>query len=215
MKYRTTATTDVDRNDTIPIATELPTRGTDISRRLSEISLRGGIVQADTVGYSNSYTTNDIVTRSEEPNRNMPSDIALLEMKEDIAYIKGILKQQQKDMIKDTDVYLTPAEHDVLYYISLGYTNIEIAYERYNNKNSNNNTTDMNYKTIDKFSNINSENQNKTGRQNTTSPSTAKKVNVGGVTRIIQNLYRKTSTTTRTELLRWAIETGHISRKIN
>uniref|UniRef100_A0A7S2UPD1 Transcriptional regulator ycf27 n=1 Tax=Attheya septentrionalis TaxID=420275 RepID=A0A7S2UPD1_9STRA len=39
----------------------------------------------------------------------------------------------------------------------------------------------------------------------------ARGVSIIGVNRMIQNLYLKTITRTRTELVRWAIETGHIS----
>lgn len=99
-----------------------------------------------------------------------PSDALLLEMKNDMESIKSILKESVQKVVKVTDVYLTLAERDVLHYISLGYTNIEIAKVR-----------------------------------NT--------INNGGVTRIINNLYRKTQTSTRTELIRWAIETGYISKQ--
>jgi DNA-binding NarL/FixJ family response regulator len=97
-------------------------------------------------------------------NKGKPVDL-----KADMTNIKQLLRKNGSAVVKATDVYLTPAEREVLELLSKGYTNGEIAEER--------------------------------------------GVRVIGVNRLIQRLYLTTQTSTRTELVRWAIETGYVSRK--
>jgi len=92
----------------------------------------------------------------------------LVDLKEEMSDIKQILRQNAKNVVKATDVYLTPAEREVLELLCKGFTNGEIANER--------------------------------------------GVQVISVNRTIQNLYFKTQSKTRTELVRWAIKTGQVSR---
>ena len=93
----------------------------------------------------------------------------LVDLKADMTNIKQLLRRNVSSVVKATDVYLTPAEREVLELLCKGYTNGEIAEER--------------------------------------------GVSVIGVNRMIQRLYLTTKTRTRTELVRWAIETGYVSRK--
>jgi DNA-binding response OmpR family regulator len=93
----------------------------------------------------------------------------LVDLKADMTNIKQLLRRNVSAVVKATDVYLTPAEREVLELLCKGYTNGEIAEER--------------------------------------------GVSVIGVNRMIQRLYLTTQTRTRTELVRWAIETGYVSRK--
>lgn len=93
----------------------------------------------------------------------------LVDLKADMTNIKQLLRKNGSAVVKATDVYLTPAEREVLELLCKGYTNGEIAEER--------------------------------------------GVSVIGVNRLIQRLYLTTQTSTRTELVRWAIETGYVSRK--
>lgn len=92
---------------------------------------------------------------------------SMVDLKEDMASIKELLKQNGANLVKKTDVYLTPTEREVLDLLCKGYTNQEIATER--------------------------------------------GVILPGVTRVIQALYSKTGTQTRTELVRWAIQTGYVA----
>jgi len=93
----------------------------------------------------------------------------IADMKQELADIKHLMKQNSAKLVKKTDVYLTPVEREVLTLLSQGYSNPEIAEER--------------------------------------------GVSLAGVTRTIQKLYKTTGTKTRTELVRWAIETGYIPRR--
>jgi DNA-binding NarL/FixJ family response regulator len=92
---------------------------------------------------------------------------SMVDLKQDMASIKEILKQNGANLVKKTNVYLTPTEREVLDLLCKGYTNKEIATER--------------------------------------------GVNVSGVIRVIQTLYSKTGNQTRTELVRWAIQTGYVA----
>lgn len=92
-----------------------------------------------------------------------------VDLKTDLSNIKQILRQNGKNLVKATKVYLTPSEREVLGLLCKGFTNGEIASER--------------------------------------------GVNVIGVNRMIQTMYLKTQTRTRTELVRWAIQTGHVAAR--
>jgi DNA-binding NarL/FixJ family response regulator len=93
---------------------------------------------------------------------------SLLDLKEEMSNIKELMKQNGKNVVKKTTVYLTPTERKVLGYLSQGYTNAEIA--------------------------------------------DARGVNVQGVIRMIQKMYSETGTRNRTELVRWAMQTGYVSQ---
>ena len=93
----------------------------------------------------------------------------LVDLKAEMSDIKQLLKQNGSNVVKATNVYLTPVERQVLELLCKGCTNAEIA--------------------------------------------EARGVSVIGVNRVIQKLYVTTETRTRTELVRWAIETGYVSRK--
>ena len=93
----------------------------------------------------------------------------MVELKADMSNIKQLLRRNGSNVVKSTNVYLTPAERETLELLCKGYTNGEIAEER--------------------------------------------GVSVIGVNRMIQKMYLTTRTQTRTELVRWAIETGYVSRK--
>jgi DNA-binding response OmpR family regulator len=99
--------------------------------------------------------------------RQMTSD--LVGIKKETADIKLLMKQNSANLVKQTDVYLTPAEREVLDLLSKGYTNTEIAQER--------------------------------------------GVTLTGTNRAVQKLFTATQTRTRTELLRWAIETGYVAKR--
>jgi DNA-binding response OmpR family regulator len=92
---------------------------------------------------------------------------SMVDLKQDMASIKELLKQNGANLVKKTNVYLTPTEREVLDLLCKGYTSQEIATER--------------------------------------------GVILPGVTRVIQTLYSKTVTQTRTELVRWAIQTGYVA----
>ena len=92
---------------------------------------------------------------------------SMVDLKQDMASIKELLKQNGADLVKKTDVYLTPTEREVLDLLCKGFTNQEIATER--------------------------------------------AVSLSGVIRVMQTLYSKTGTQTRTELVRWAIQTGYVA----
>jgi DNA-binding NarL/FixJ family response regulator len=98
-----------------------------------------------------------------------PTPIALIEMKNDIETIKEMIQQLPQNRITMTDIFLTPAERDVLQLLGQGMTKQEIASAR-----------------------------------NVTS--------IQSITRIMNNLYKKTNLSTRTGLIRWAIETGYLPR---
>lgn len=93
----------------------------------------------------------------------------LAEMKQQMADIKLLMKQNEAKLVKKTNVFLTLAEREVLELLSYGYTNAEIANER--------------------------------------------GVSLASVNRTIQKLYTATLTKTRTELVRWAIQTGYVARR--
>jgi DNA-binding NarL/FixJ family response regulator len=92
---------------------------------------------------------------------------SMVDLKQDMASIKELLKQNGANLVKKTDVYLTPTEREVLDLLCKGFTNQEIATER--------------------------------------------GVILSGVIRVMQTLYSKTGTQTRTELVRWAIQTGYVA----
>jgi len=92
---------------------------------------------------------------------------SLVDLQEDMANIKQLMKQNGANLVKKTNVYLTPMEREVLDLLCKGFTNQEIATER--------------------------------------------GVNVAGVIRTIQRLFSKTVSQTRTELVRWAIQTGYVA----
>lgn len=93
----------------------------------------------------------------------------LVELKQDMSDIKEILKQNGKKVVKNTNVYLTVTEREVLHLLAKGFTNKEIAEER--------GTTPL------------------------------------VVGRSVQKMYDMTQTRTRTELLRWAMQTGYVDRR--
>lgn len=102
-------------------------------------------------------------------NRQMTGERGqFMDLKEEVTDIKEILKKNARSVVKETDVYLTPTEREVLELLCKGFSNLEIAEER--------------------------------------------KVSKVNVNRYVQNLYIKTGTRTRTELVRWAIKTGQIAR---
>jgi len=93
----------------------------------------------------------------------------LVDLKSNMVNIKEILRRNGQKVVKATDVYLTPAEREVLELLCKGFTNGEIAQER--------------------------------------------GVSVIGVNRSISNLYLKTQTRTRTELVRFAIKHGFVAAR--
>jgi len=92
-----------------------------------------------------------------------------VDLKDELSNIKQILRKNGANVVKKTNVYLTPAERDALEYLCKGYTNGEIAEKR--------------------------------------------GVSVIGVNRMIQKMYMETQTSTRTELVRWAIQHGYVSAR--
>lgn len=94
---------------------------------------------------------------------------SLMDLKQEMADIKAIMKRNSDKVVQRTDVYLTLAEREVLELVCKGLTNKEVAAQR--------------------------------GRS------------LLGVNRMIQKLYKQTQTETRTELVRWAIKTGHVSKR--
>lgn len=92
----------------------------------------------------------------------------LLELKEDITKIKEIMKRNTGSVVKQTDVFLTNRERDILERLCQGFTNAEIAEER--------------------------------------------KTSLFDINRSVQKLRQKTSCRNKTELVRWAISTGYVSR---
>ena len=94
---------------------------------------------------------------------------SLVDLKQEMANIKEIMKRNADTVVQKTNVYLTLVEREVLEMLCKGYTSKEIATER--------------------------------------------GVNVMGVTRVIQKLYKVTETETRTELVRWAYRTGYVSKR--
>ena len=93
----------------------------------------------------------------------------LVDLKAEMSNIKDILRKNGEKVVRSTDVFLTPAEREVLELLSKGYSNGEIAKER--------------------------------------------EVGVIGINRTISNLYLKTATRTRTELVRRAIQTGYVAAR--
>ena len=93
----------------------------------------------------------------------------LLDLKQEMASIKDIMRRNGEKVVQKTNVYLTLVEREVLQLLCKGYTNQEIAKER--------------------------------------------GVNITGVNRTIQKLYKVTDTDTRTELVRWAFKTGYVSKQ--
>ena len=92
---------------------------------------------------------------------------SLANLKEEMVNIKSIMQQNSANTVKQTNVYLTPGERDVLELVCLGYTNKEIAQER--------------------------------------------GVSTDRIIKIVQKLFQETQTTKRTELVRWAFQTGYVS----
>ena len=90
----------------------------------------------------------------------------LWRLKQELMDIKQLMEQNQANVVEQTDVFLTPAEREVLALLSDGLTNSEIAQER--------------------------------------------GVSVPQVTKLMNQLYRKTEAETRTQLVRWAIRTGYV-----
>jgi DNA-binding NarL/FixJ family response regulator len=95
---------------------------------------------------------------------------ALLDIQQEMANVKLLLKQNAQSTVTQTDVYLTPAAREILEFVCEGYTNAEIAEKRGTSKNY--------------------------------------------VTKVMKRIYEETGTTTRTELLRWAIQTGYVNPKL-
>lgn len=93
----------------------------------------------------------------------------LLDLRTDMLNMKEILRQNGEKLVKETDVYLTPTEQEVLALLCKGYSNGEIAKERGG-------------------------------------------ISIVGINRMIQKLYLKTQTRSRTELVRWAIQTCYVPR---
>ncbi|GKZ01113.1 hypothetical protein MPSEU_001062900 [Mayamaea pseudoterrestris] len=126
-----------------------------------------GMVQDRIVGFKNellSILDNLILRR-----KQMQKDTGEIdELKANMSEIKMLMKQNSENLVKDTDVYLTPVERQVLELLCKGFTNGEIANER----NS----------------------------------------SVSAMRSCITRLYQKTSTNTRTALVRWALQTGYVSR---
>lgn len=54
----------------------------------------------------------------------------LIDLKDDMADIKYLLKRNANFVVKETDVYLTPTEREVLELLCKGFSNIEIAQAR-------------------------------------------------------------------------------------
>jgi len=92
---------------------------------------------------------------------------SLVDLQQEMANIKLLLQENGRTTVKKTDVYLTPAQREVLELLCQGYTNAEIAEER--------------------------------------------KTTKAYVTKTLQTIYRETGTSTRTELLKWAVQTGYVS----
>ena len=95
---------------------------------------------------------------------------AMVDLQQELTNIQLLLQEQRRTKFQPTDVYLTPAEREVLELLCRGCTNAEIAAER---------GTTQNY-----------------------------------VIKTLQKMYRATGTSTRTELLKWAIQTGYVSPKL-
>lgn len=93
----------------------------------------------------------------------------LMDLKQEMATIKEIMKMNGEKVVQKTYVYLTLVEREVLDLLCEGYTNKEIASKR--------------------------------------------EVNSIGVNRMVQKLYKVTQTETRTELVRWALKTGYVSKR--
>jgi DNA-binding NarL/FixJ family response regulator len=93
----------------------------------------------------------------------------LVDLQQDLAEIKSVLRQNAENTVLQTQVYLTPVEREVVTLLSRGYTNAEIASER-------NVTTER-------------------------------------IVKIMQKLYAATGTKTRTELVRWAVQTGYVPKR--
>ena len=111
-----------------------------------------------------------IIDNSIQRRRQMTgSNGKLVDLKSDMVNIKEILRRNGQKVVKATDVYLTPAEREVLELLCKGFTNGEIAQER--------------------------------------------GVSVIGINRTISNLYLKTNTRTRTELVRFAIKNGFVAAR--
>ena len=114
-----------------------------------------------------SIIDNSIRRRKQMTGKN--TNGSLVDLKSEMTNIKEILRKNGQKVVKATDVYLTPAEREVLTLLCKGFTNGEIAQER--------------------------------------------GVSVIGINRTISNLYLKTKTRTRTELVRWAINTGQVAAR--
>lgn len=110
-----------------------------------------------------SILDNTILRRQQMKN----SQSQLANLKQEMATIKNIMKQNSANTVKQTNVYLTPTERAVLELVCQGLTNKEIAQER--------------------------------------------SVSTDRVIKIVQKLFTETNTRKRTELVRWAFQTGYVS----
>jgi DNA-binding NarL/FixJ family response regulator len=97
------------------------------------------------------------------------SEGKMMDLKQEMADIKQLMKLNGSNVVKKTDVFLTVAEREVLQLVCRGYTNTEIANER--------------------------------------------GISLPGVSKTMQKLYQETKTRTRTELVRWGIQTGYVPPK--
>jgi DNA-binding NarL/FixJ family response regulator len=113
-----------------------------------------------------SVLDNSIQRRQQMTNRKSGS---LVDLKQEMAGIKEIMKKNADRVVQKTNVYLTLMEREVLELLCQGYTNKEIAEER--------------------------------------------GVNIMGVHKVIQKLYKVTETETRTQLVRWAMKTGYVAKR--
>ena len=98
---------------------------------------------------------------------NNNNDPVLDNLKQEMETIKNVMKQNTETTFKQTNVYLTPTERDVLELVCQGLTSKEIAQER--------------------------------------------GVSNDRIVKIIQKLFLETQTKKRTELVRWAFDTGYAS----
>lgn len=114
-----------------------------------------------------SILDNSIQRRQQMTNRKAGS---LVDLKQEMASIKEIMRQNGEKVVQKTDVYLTLVEREALDLLCKGYSNKEIAEER--------------------------------------------GVSLIGVNKMIQKLYRVTQTETRTQLVRWAMKTGYIPKRM-
>lgn len=140
-------------------------------------------------------------------NNNM--NAALLDLKEEMQDVKQILKNNAKNVILKTDVDLTPSERQILELLCKGYNNKEIS-KKYKSetKRRKNATSKINQEGNNDIDGKEKQSESELNGK----PENDRSVNVIYVNRVIQTLYSKTGTKTRTELVRWAIKTGQVER---